>query len=175
MHRMIPHVLSLATRRTALPTLIPQAIMLLCIVELIVLLVIAALSETHRRRNLGMIALIVALLALPYGLAAGWSFPGGFVEHGASAMLLGGAMFAGFHLGLVGDGDVRLMAALGLWLSPPAAVSALLFTAFIGGLMASAMQREHRSRLAPPRVPYTVGIAAAGIVQFAAPLAQLLS
>jgi prepilin peptidase CpaA len=174
MHAMNAHVLSFPGLPMALPGTVQQAIMLLCIAELIVLLVIAALSDAHGRHDLGVIALIIAMLALPYGLAAGWSFPVGIAGHVISAGLLGGAMFAGFRFGVVGNGDVGLMTALGLWLSPPAAISALMITAITAALLTSTMQRQRRCGLSPPRVPYAVGIAAAGIVQFAAPLAHLL-
>jgi len=180
MHSLVPHVLSLTGLRMALQpmsllAIMQQVIKLLCLVELIMLLVCAALADAHRRHIPIIITLLIAMLALPYGLASGWSFGVEIAGHVFSAVVLGAAMLTGFRFGMVSGDELKLMSALGLWLSPSAAIGALLITAITGGLLASAMHRQHRRRLSQPGVPYAVGIAAAGIVHFAAPLAQLLS
>jgi prepilin peptidase CpaA len=79
-----------------------------------------------------------------------------------------------FNFGAMGGGDVKLIAALALWISPVLIMPFLLVMAVIGGGVAAVMLVQHRLR-APamagptsdedspaPEVPYGVAIAAAG-------------
>lgn len=95
--------------------------------------------------------------------------------------------FLGFVFGKVGGGDVKLMAAMGLWAGPSAAIDYLVMTGLAGGALAlmyllpeiaHAMTwlRAHAERLAPALqsaggpgdvktvgLPYGVAIAAGGV------------
>ena len=71
------------------------------------------------------------------GLLAGW-LPGG-ISLGSSLVgfLSGfGALFVFYLFGGMGGGDVKLMGAAGALLGHPMAVQALIYTAFVGCLMA---------------------------------------
>lgn len=68
--------------------------------------------------------------------------------HAALGLLLGlGLMLPGHVIGATGAGDVKLMAAVGAIVGPGLAVSAFLFTAVAGGILALAVAIR-RQRLA---------------------------
>ncbi|MBB5729274.1 A24 family peptidase [Sphingomonas prati] len=74
------------------------------------------------------------------------------------------AVFAGFFaLGAMGGGDVKLVAAVGLWLPFGAIMPMLILMALIGGVLTLVVLFAHRMAKKPgqPEVPYGVAIAAA--------------
>lgn len=97
----------------------------------------------------------------------------------AVIVLAGGTAL--FALGIMGGGDVKLAAALTLWLPPGAVPSFLVLTALAGGLLGLLMLLGHlghglvtgrglRTALATgmaASAPYGVAIAAGGIAQIA--------
>lgn len=98
----------------------------------------------------------------------------------ALAVLLGGAAL--FALGVMGGGDVKLAAALALWLPAAAVPSFLVLTAFAGGLLGialvagrtaaglwrgGALRQAVAGAFAAP-APYGVAIAAGGAAQIIA-------
>jgi len=98
----------------------------------------------------------------------------------ACAVVLGGALL--FARGLVGGGDVKLLAAAGLWAGPNKTLPFLIVTGLLGGLLAllflipfATMLAEFgwlnssRVNAAAPQapsivVPYGIAIAAAGVI-----------
>ena len=71
----------------------------------------------------------------------------------------------GFRLGILGGGDVKLLAAAALWLGAAALMPFLMATALAGGLLAVAflawaLVRRDRGRVA---LPYGIAIAAGGV------------
>jgi prepilin peptidase CpaA len=119
---------------------------------------------------------VVGLCALwPLHLATGPGFTlaGGLNAVGcALAVFLCGAVL--FSRGLIGGGDVKLLAAATLWAGPAATPTLLVVTAVLGGLLtlvllSSATVRAAFSwaRAAAVRslpVPYGVAIAAAAVI-----------
>ena len=78
----------------------------------------------------------LALVALyPAWVVATWgqTDPLGGLIVGAIFLLVG---FALFTTGVLGGGDAKLMAAVGLWLGPPLALQFALLTAIVGGGLA---------------------------------------
>jgi prepilin peptidase CpaA len=64
--------------------------------------------------------------------------------HAALGCLAGGALFFPFFaIGGLGGGDVKLMAALGAWIGPGAALWTALYGACAGGVMAVAVALSH--------------------------------
>src|SRR5437868_15416979 len=60
-------------------------------------------------------------------------------------MLLGlTLMMPGYYLGATGAGDVKMMAAVGALVGPALTVSAFLFTAIAGGVLAVAVALRRR-------------------------------
>jgi prepilin peptidase CpaA len=126
------------------------------------------------RRIPGGLSLAVAMLALPYGLASGWSVVPDLSAHLVTALALGAILLGSFGLGNPGAGDVKMMMALGLWLSPGGAFAALVIMTIAVGLSRLMLARRYRHRLSRPRVPYGVAIAVAGIGQVLVELLHLL-
>jgi prepilin peptidase CpaA len=66
----------------------------------------------------------------------------------------------------MGGGDVKLLAALGLWLPLTKMLILLEWMALGGGLLTLGMLMAHRLRKAPgkPEIPYGVAIVGAGLL-----------
>lgn len=139
------------------------AISMLCLLGL--LLVIAAVTDIRARIISNRLNAVIALLALPWWFAAGLSGYEILFQLGLAAALL--AIFAFFFsLGMMGGGDVKLLAALGLWLPLTRMLFLLEWMALGGGLLTLGMVIAHRLRKAPgkPEIPYGVAIVGAGLL-----------
>ena len=154
------------------------------------LLLLSAVVDIRQRRipNAGVVVLLA--LGLAYSLS---TRPlAGALSASLLGCLLGFGLFIAFWpMGLIGAGDVKLFAAIGVWLGPSATWNAALITVIVGGVMAmytlvrsrqvsSAMRRialavstRSAAVLAPPpgdvaarsgHVPYAVAIATGALV-----------
>ena len=107
----------------------------------------------------------IALGALPFWWASGLSvWPGVALHFGVALALL--AVFAlAFQLGMMGGGDVKMVAAIALWLPPLAVLKLLVIMSVAGGVLTLAMIIGHRLRRATarPEIPYGIAIAFAGM------------
>lgn len=97
---------------------------------------------------------------------------------GAAALALGFALFA---FGVVGGGDVKLVAAVLPWLAPSQLPSFLFWMAMVGGLLGLLILALRRAPLAPEifgklwlqrlrdggKIPYGLAIGCAGLITFA--------
>jgi prepilin peptidase CpaA len=89
----------------------------------------------------------------------------------ASAVVGLGVLALGFMLfsrGLLGGGDVKLMAAISLWAGPDLALPFVFITGIAGGFISLAMIAprlfvREGALLAGPPVPYGVAVAAGGL------------
>lgn len=132
------------------------------------LLVAAATTDAIERRipnalSLGLALLGLARIALDLA-AGGAALPVAADLAGAAAVFALGA--AGFRFGLVGGGDVKLLAAAALWLGAAALLPFLMATALAGGLLAVVflvVALFHRDR-AKVALPYGIAIAAGAIL-----------
>jgi prepilin peptidase CpaA len=121
--------------------------------------------------------LIIGLCALwPFYLATApnISLAGGFGAVGCAAAIFGfGALL--FSRGLIGGGDVKLLAVATLWASPGLTPTLLILTALLGGLVslvrlapiALRVVLRRPASTGPARtlpVPYGVAIAAASLL-----------
>lgn len=70
-----------------------------------------------------------------------------------------------FALGMMGGGDVKLIAALALWFPLGTMVTLLTVMAIVGGVLTLGMMIRHRIRKEeqPLEVPYGIAIALAGL------------
>ena len=70
-----------------------------------------------------------------------------------------------FAIGAMGGGDVKLIAALGLWFPLTAMMNLLLLMSILGGVLTLAMLVHHRLTKKPgrPEIPYGIAISAAGL------------
>ena len=104
----------------------------------------------------------------------------------AAQLLVAGIAFAvfvgAFAARWMGGGDVKMIGALALWLSPGALLQMLMTMSLIGGGLTVLMIAERRLRPAtgpdeprPVEVPYGIAIAAAGLLCLREPLLNHLT
>ena len=130
------------------------------------LLLVAAIGDLRTRTIPNRLNALIALLAPGYWLASGFAlWPDMALLFGIALLLF--LLFAGmFALGAMGGGDVKLIAALALWLPFPAVLTMLMAMALFGGVLTLLVLIDHRLRRrpGPPEIPYGVAIAAAGLM-----------
>lgn len=149
---------------------------LACLSVLMLLLAAAAVGDARRFTIPNWLCAAVALLALPYWWASGVDFWPDFAWQAGLAL----AVFAGlavlFAFGLMGGGDVKLLAALALWLPPRGYVEMMMWVAVAGGLLTLALVIGHRlaRRSGRPEIPYGLAIAAGATLTLGEPLVKQL-
>jgi prepilin peptidase CpaA len=74
-----------------------------------------------------------------------------------------------FAQGWMGGGDVKLFAALALWLPWKPFLQMMIWTAILGGALTLAVVAAHRlrRRIGQPEIPYGVAIAIGAVVTVA--------
>lgn len=113
---------------------------------LLVLLVLASVSDWRTYRIPNWLTFGGTLFALVYGtLAARTPAVGALSAFGGLAVGFA-AMLTFYVIGIMGAGDVKLMAMVGAFLGPQQTVTAVLFTFIAGGIAALAFA-VHRRRL----------------------------
>jgi prepilin peptidase CpaA len=139
---------------------------LLLLGVLALLLVVAAAIDVRTFTISNRLNLAVALLAPLYWWAAGLSlWPGVPIQLAVAAGVFVLLALA-FYAGMMGGGDVKLAAALALWLPPAGTVRFLVFMSLAGGILTLLVVAIHklRSREGRPEIPYGVAIAAGGVL-----------
>lgn len=132
---------------------------------LAVMLVVAATGDIRTRRIPNKLNLAIALLAAPFWVLSGYALWPDI----AAQLALGAGVFLAFallfQLGMMGGGDVKLLAALALWLPVGALVKLLVIMALAGGVLTLAMLVRHKVAKSEEKleVPYGVAIAFAGM------------
>jgi prepilin peptidase CpaA len=134
------------------------------ILLLAVALVAAAISDWRSRTITNRLNAAIALLAIPFWFASGLAiWPDMAMQIGVAALVFG--LFAiAFHFGAMGGGDVKLVAALALWLPPGAVLKLLVIMSLAGGLLTLAMVIRHRFKASGGalEIPYGIAIAFGG-------------
>lgn len=132
---------------------------------LAIALVVAAFTDIRRRQIDNWLNAAIALGAPLYWWASGLSlWPGVAWQLGISLVTF--AICAGlFALRAMGGGDVKLLAALALWITPAWFLKLVIMMALLGGVLTIVMavwhgMRSRRERLA---IPYGVAISSAGL------------
>ena len=160
---------------------------------LLLLLVVACVSDIRARRIPNSLVLTVLVLGVLVSTASDPVVPGLLrALGGASVGLI--VWLPGWLLRMMGAGDVKLFAAAGSWLGPLGALNAALFAAVAGGVLAliwmfavrgvAGTNRSLWSAEAAPRtllnsrtdstsarelVPYSLAITVGVVVQLARP------
>ena len=129
------------------------------------LLLAAAVIDVRTFTISNRLNLAVALLAPIFWLASGLSpWPGMAIQIGVALSVF--LLFAiAFYAGMMGGGDVKLAAALGLWFPPAETVKFIVYMSLAGGVLTLLVIGLHklRWREGRPEIPYGVAIAAGAL------------
>ncbi|GGB16297.1 peptidase [Sphingomonas metalli] len=143
----------------------------------VLILLSAGLEDVRSREIADRKPIALVVLAPAWWWSMGLSlWPGAPIQLALAAAIF--ALFAfAFYLNAMGGGDVKLIAALSLWLPVQPLVAMLATMAIAGGAVTLAMLAERaigrlRGRVAsgPVEVPYGVAIAVAGILALREPI-----
>lgn len=147
-------------------------IALLCALGL--LLLSAGIEDVRTREIADRKNIAIALIAPLWWWASGLPlWPDALLQiGGAVGMFL---LFAlAFRVGMMGGGDVKMIAALALWLPLGVLLRMLVLMSLLGGVVTLAMLIDHRLRRARGgdaiEVPYGVAIAMAGLLILQEPI-----
>ncbi|WP_332908713.1 A24 family peptidase [Sphingomonas mollis] len=140
----------------------------------VALLLSAGIEDARTREIANRKSAALVLLAPLWWWANGATlWPGVPLQLALSLAALGVFAFA-FHIGAMGGGDVKLIAALSLWLPLHLFVTMLVVMSLAGGAVTLAMIVERRLKRGDPagavEVPYGVAIAIAGILTLREPI-----
>ena len=137
---------------------------------LLLLLVIAGIEDARTREIANWKNAAITLLALPWWWANGLSGIDIAWQVGVAGIVF--ALFlAAFAAGQMGGGDVKMIAALALWLPPGAVLSMLVMMSLLGGVLTLLFLADRWRRRAAQvaEIPYGIAIAIAGMLAIANP------
>jgi prepilin peptidase CpaA len=138
---------------------------ILMLALLAALLVTAAVTDIRSRIISNRLNAAIALLAVPWWFAIHLTGYEMLFQLGIAAAVL--TLFAiCFALGMMGGGDVKLLAALGLWLPLAKLLVMIEVMALAGGLLTIGIVIAHKLRKSPgkPEIPYGVAIVGAALL-----------
>jgi prepilin peptidase CpaA len=129
------------------------------------MLIVAATGDLRTRRIPNKLNIAIALLAVPFWFLSGyalWPDIAMQVALAAGVFLLFALLF---RIGMMGGGDVKLLAALALWLPLASMVKLAVIMSLAGGVLTLVMLVRHKAAKSEKslEVPYGVAIAFAGM------------
>lgn len=138
-------------------------LMLIC--ALGALLIAAAITDLRSRIISNRLNLAIAALAPVWWLACGLELWPGMAAQLLVAAVVFVVFAALFAFGMMGGGDVKLLAALGLWFPWQATLSLIVLMAMVGGVVTIVTVIHHRvtRREGPPEIPYGIAISLAAL------------
>jgi prepilin peptidase CpaA len=131
------------------------------------LLVTAAWGDLRRFTIPNWLNAAIAGLAIAYWWGAQFTLADIGVQ--IALALVAFLIFAGaFAVGVMGGGDVKMIAALALWLRPGELLTMLVVMSLAGGVLTLVLLGRHRllRREGLPEIPYGVAISVAAILSF---------
>lgn len=139
-----------------------------------VVLLLAGIQDARRRTIAHWQVIAVIVLAPLYWMATGlapWPDMAWRVGAAIATLML---FLIPFHFGWMAGGDVKLLAALALWLPPSLLLPGLQIVALVGGLVTLPFWIAKRRGTAVDQraveVPYGVAIAAGGLIMLCEPI-----
>ncbi|MEA3002635.1 MAG: prepilin peptidase CpaA [Sphingomonadales bacterium] len=128
-------------------------------------LVAGAVCDWRSRTIPNWLNAAIALGAIPFWWASALLFWPDIPLHVGVALGVFAIFALAFQLGMMGGGDVKMVAAVALWLPPLAVLQLLVIMSLAGGLLTVAMLVPHRMRktAGQPEIPYGIAIAFAGM------------
>lgn len=146
------------------PSVMQGGISWILIAMLAAALAVAAFGDWRTRTIPNELNAAIALLAIPFWWASGLSLWPDVAAQIATAAAIFALFAIAFRFGAMGGGDVKLVAALALWLPVGAVLKLLVIMSVAGGLLTLAMLIRHR--IARPggelEIPYGIAIAFGG-------------
>jgi prepilin peptidase CpaA len=124
----------------------------------------AAFRDWQSRTIPNWLNAAIALLAIPFWWASGLSLWPDIGLQLIVAATVFGLFTLAFAAGAMGGGDVKMVAAVALWLPPLAVMKLLVVMSIAGGLLTIVMLVAHRmaKSAGQPEIPYGIAIAFAG-------------
>ncbi len=139
---------------------------------LVLILVSAGIEDARIREISNWKNAAIALLALPWWFAMGLNpWPDMALQLGIALGVF--ALFAAaFHFGMMGGGDVKMIAALALWFPFDKLVSLIVIMSLAGGAITLVMLIDKwiRRRSEQPEIPYGIAIAIAALLTLREPI-----
>jgi prepilin peptidase CpaA len=136
----------------------------LLVAVLAAMLIVAAVGDLRTRTIPNWLNGSIALAAIPFWFLSGMSlWPEIALQIAVAAAVLG--IFAvAFQFGAMGGGDVKMVAAIALWLPAGAVLKLLVIMSLAGGVLTIAMLLRQRLNKCPDKIeiPYGVAIAFGG-------------
>jgi prepilin peptidase CpaA len=127
-------------------------------------LAFAAVRDWRTRTIPNWLNAAIALLAIPYWWSNGLAlWPDVTAQVGVASAVL--ALFAlAFHFGAMGGGDVKMLAAVALWLPAGSVLQLLVVMSIAGGVLTLILLIPHRMARngGQLEIPYGIAIAFAG-------------
>ncbi|MBU6267468.1 MAG: prepilin peptidase [Sphingomonadales bacterium] len=131
---------------------------------LAIALLFAAATDIHRRQIDNWLNAAIALAAPLFWWGSGLDGHAIAMQFLSAAITLG-VLWGMFALRLMGGGDVKLLAALALWIKPVWFLKLVMLMALLGGALSLVLAAWHLFRRRKDRisVPYGVAISGAGL------------
>jgi len=128
-------------------------------------LVAAAVGDMRTRTISNWLNGAIALGAVAFWFASGLDPWPDMAIRIAVAIAVFALFAAAFALGMMGGGDVKLLAALALWLPPGGVMFLLVAMSLAGGVLTIAMWARHKLKRSSHtlEIPYGVAIAFGGL------------
>jgi prepilin peptidase CpaA len=106
----------------------------------------------------------IALGAIPFWYVTSVGLWPGVAVHLGVALAVFGLFAGAFAIGWMGGGDVKLLGAVALWLSPVAVLQLIVIMSLAGGVLTVAMAIRHRlaRHTGALEIPYGIAIAFGG-------------
>ncbi|HEY9552219.1 A24 family peptidase [Allosphingosinicella sp.] len=143
----------------------PGVIANILVAILAAMLLVAATGDFRSRTIPNWLNASIALSAIPFWWMTGLAlWPEVAVQVAVAAAVL--LLFAlAFHFGAMGGGDVKMVAALALWLPPGAVLKLLVIMSLAGGALTLAMLVRHKMTKSQGQleIPYGAAIAFGGL------------
>lgn len=136
----------------------------LLVAILAAMLIVAATGDLRTRTIPNWLNAAIALVAIPFWLASDLSFWPEIAVRIGVALAVFGVFALAFQIGAMGGGDVKMVAALSLWLPVAAVLKLLVIMSIAGGVLTILMIVRHRLAKAGHQleIPYGVAIAFGG-------------
>jgi prepilin peptidase CpaA len=128
------------------------------------MLIVAVVGDVRSRTIPNWLNGAIALAAIPFWIFSGLSLWPEIALQLAVAAAVFGLFALAFQFGAMGGGDVKMVAALALWLPFGAVIKLLVIMSLAGGVLTLVMLVQHRlaKRGTALEIPYGVAIAFGG-------------